>query len=126
MTSEIVASFVSNNPATTENLPDVIGSLYRTVASLPDAEEAKPGEKLRPAVPVGKSITDDYLVFCETGRRLKMLSCYVRSSYNMSPDDCRRRWSLQADYPMVAPCRTGRRSAFARKIGPGKGVRKTR
>ena len=73
MTSEIVASFVSNNPATTENLPDVIGSLYRTVASLPDAEEAKPGEKLRPAVPVGKSITDDHLVFCETGRRLKML-----------------------------------------------------
>lgn len=126
ITSEIVASFVSNNPVTTENLPDVIRSVYRTLASLSGAEEAKPDERLKPAVPVGKSITDDYIVCLEDGRKLKMLKRYLRSRYDMSPDDYRRRWSLPADYPMVAPSYTERRSAFAKKIGLGKGVRKTR
>ncbi len=126
MTSEIVSSFVSNNPVTTDGLPDVIRSVYRTVSALYAGPEAKLDEKLKPAVPVGKSVTEDYIVCLEDGRKLKMLKRYLRSRYDMSPDDYRRRWSLPADYPMVAPSYTERRSEFAKKIGLGKGVRKNR
>lgn len=126
MTSEIVSAFVSNNPVTAESLPDVIRSVHRTVSSLSGAAEAKSDEKLKPAVPVGKSVTEDYIVCLEDGRKLKMLKRYLRSRYDMSPDEYRRRWSLPADYPMVAPSYTERRSEFAKKIGLGKGVRKAR
>ncbi len=126
MTSEIVSSFVSNNPVTTESLPDVIRSVYRTVSSLNGTVEARPEEKLKPAVPVSKSVSEDYIVCLEDGRKLKMLKRYLRSRYDMSPDEYRRRWSLPADYPMVAPSYTERRSEFAKKIGLGKGVRKAR
>jgi predicted transcriptional regulator len=126
MTSEIVSSFVSNNPVTTEHLPDVIRSVYRTVSTLSGAVETRAEDKLKPAVPVAKSVTDDHIVCLEDGRKLKMLKRYLRSRYNMSPDEYRRRWSLPADYPMVAPNYTQRRSEFAKKIGLGKGVRKGR
>ena len=71
-------------------------------------------------------MTEDYIVCLEDGRKLKMLKRYLRSRYDMSPDEYRRRWSLPADYPMVAPSYTERRSEFAKKIGLGKGVRKAR
>jgi predicted transcriptional regulator len=124
MTSEIVASFVSNNPVTAESLPDVIRSVYRTVSGLAGAAAPKAEDKPRPAVPVGKSVTNDYIVCLEDGRKLKMLKRYLRSSYNMTPDDYRKRWGLPADYPMVAPAYAARRSEFAKKIGLGKGVRR--
>ena len=126
MTSEIVASFVSNNPVTTEGLPDVIRSVYRTVSGLSGGTESRLEDRPKPAVPVGKSVTNDYIVCLEDGRKLKMLKRYLRSRYDMSPDDYRRRWGLAADYPMVAPSYTERRSEFAKKIGLGKGVRKSR
>ena len=126
MTSEIVSSFVSNNPVTTDSLPDVIRSVYRTVSALSGAPEIRTDEKLKPAVPISKSVTEDYIICLEDGRKLKMLKRYLRSRYDMSPDEYRRRWSLPADYPMVAPSYTERRSEFAKKIGLGKGVRKTR
>jgi predicted transcriptional regulator len=126
MTSEIVSSFVSNNAVPAENLPDVIRSVYRTVSGLAGAVEAKADDKLKPAVAVSKSVTNDYIVCLEDGRKLKMLKRYLRSRYDMSPDEYRRRWGLAADYPMVAPSYTERRSEFAKKIGLGKGVRKSR
>jgi len=126
MTSEIVASFVSNNPVTAESLPDVIRSVYRTVSGLSGSVEVKTDEKLKPAVPISKSVTNDHIVCLEDGKKLKMLKRYLRSRYDMSPDDYRRRWGLGADYPMVAPAYTERRSEFAKKIGLGKGVRKAR
>lgn len=126
MTSEIVSSFVSNNPVTSESLPDVIRSVYRTVSNLNGAPEPKTDEKLKPAVAIGKSVTEDYIVCLEDGRKLKMLKRYLRSRYDMSPDEYRRRWNLPADYPMVAPSYTERRSEFAKKIGLGKGVRKSK
>lgn len=126
MTSEIVASFVSNNAVSAENLPDVIRSVYRTVSSLSGTAEARSDEKLKPAVPVSKSVGTDYIICLEDGRKLKMLKRYLRSRYDMSPDDYRRRWNLPADYPMVAPAYTERRSEFAKKIGLGRGVRKGR
>lgn len=126
MTSEIVSSFVSNNPVTTDSLPDVIRSVYRTVSGLAGAPEKAADEKPKPAVPVSKSVTNEYIVCLEDGRKLKMLKRYLRSRYDMSPDEYRRRWGLGADYPMVAPSYTERRSEFAKKIGLGKGVRKAR
>ena len=126
MTSEIVASFVSNNPVTTESLPEVIRSVYKTVSGLAGASEIKVEEKPKPAVPISKSVTEDYIVCLEDGKKLKMLKRYLRSHYDMSPDEYRRRWSLGADYPMVAPSYTERRSEFAKRIGLGKGVRKAR
>jgi predicted transcriptional regulator len=126
MTSDIVSSFVSNNAVAAENLPDVIRSVYRTVSGLAGAVETRTDEKLKPAVPVSKSVTNDYIVCLEDGRKLKMLKRYLRSRYDMSPDEYRRRWGLAADYPMVAPSYTERRSEFAKKIGLGKGVRKSR
>jgi predicted transcriptional regulator len=126
MTSEIVASFVSNNAVSADHLPEVIRSVYRTVATLSGSPEPRADEKLKPAVPVSKSVGTDYIICLEDGRKLKMLKRYLRSRFDMSPDDYRRRWSLPADYPMVAPAYTERRSEFAKKIGLGKGVRKAR
>jgi predicted transcriptional regulator len=126
MTSEIVSAFVSNNPVTTDSLPDVIRSVHRTLSGLTGAQEKTSEERPKPAVPISKSVTPDHIVCLEDGRKLKMLKRYLRSRYDMSPDDYRRRWGLAADYPMVAPNYTERRSEFAKKIGLGKGVRKAR
>ena len=124
MTSEIVSSFVSNNPVTTEGLPDVIRSVYRTVSGLSGVPEVRADEKLKPAVPISKSVSEDYIVCLEDGRKLKMLKRYLRSRFDMSPEDYRRRWGLPPDYPMVAPAYAARRSEFAKQIGLGRGVRR--
>lgn len=126
MTSDIVSSFVSNNPVTTDSLPDVIRSVYRTIASIAGAGDVKADDRPKPAVPVSRSVTNDHIICLEDGRKLKMLKRYLRSRYDMSPDEYRKRWGLPADYPMVAPAYTERRSEFAKKIGLGKGVRKAR
>ena len=128
MTSEIVASFVSNNPVTTEGLPDVIRSVYRTVSGLTGAGESRLEDKPKPAVPVGKSVTNDYIICLEDGRKLKMLKRYLRSRYDMSPDEYRRRWGLAADYPMVAPNYAEQRRTLAKSIGLGtkRGKRKAK
>ncbi|WP_018996691.1 MucR family transcriptional regulator [Hirschia maritima] len=124
MTSTIVSSFVSNNPVPTDNLPDVIKSVHATVSNLASPVETKADERPKPAVPISKSVTEEYIICLEDGKKLKMLKRYLRSRYDMSPDDYRRRWGLSADYPMVAPSYTARRSEFAKKIGLGKGGRK--
>lgn len=126
MTSDIVSSFVANNTVSSDNLPDVIRSVYRTISTLAAPGEGRAEERLKPAVPISKSVANDYIVCLEDGKKLKMLKRYLRSKYDMSPDEYRRRWGLPADYPMVAPSYTERRSEFAKKIGLGKGVRKGR
>lgn len=120
MTCEIVASFVSNNPVSAEALPEVIQSVFRAVSNLAGETEARPDERPKPAVPVNKSVTNDFIICLEDGRKLKMLKRYLRARYDMSPEDYRRRWSLPADYPMVAPSYTARRSEFAKAIGLGR------
>lgn len=124
MTADIVASFVSNNKITSEELPDIIRSVHKTVSGLSREIGAAPAEKPKPAVPPNKSVHTDYIVCLEDGKKLKMLKRYLRSTYGLSPDDYRKRWGLAADYPMVAPAYAARRSEFAKKIGLGKGVRR--
>ncbi len=124
MTTDIVASFVSNNTIPAETVPEVIRQVHRSVHSLAHATTDKPAEKPKPAVAISKSVTDDYIVCLEDGRKLKMLKRYLRSNFNMTPDEYRRKWGLPADYPMVAPSYAKRRSEFAKKIGLGRGVRR--
>jgi predicted transcriptional regulator len=126
MTTDIVASFVSNNTIPAETVPDVIRRVHEAVQGLTLSVEEKPTEKQKPAVPVSRSITPDYLVCLEDGKKLKMLKRYLRSNYDMTPDDYRRKWNLPADYPMVAPNYSKRRSEFAKEIGLGRGGRKGR
>ncbi|WP_135210452.1 MucR family transcriptional regulator [Vitreimonas flagellata] len=124
MTTDIVASFVSNNKIASDELGDLIRTVHKTLSSLSGEQALAPSERPKPAVPINKSVQHDHIVCLEDGKKLKMLKRYLRSTYNMSPDDYRRRWGLPADYPMVAPAYAARRSEFAKSIGLGKGVRR--
>jgi predicted transcriptional regulator len=124
MTAEIVASFVANNKVASDQLPDLIRTVHNTVATLAVGEDLRTPEKPKPAVPVNKSVHTDYIICLEDGKKLTMLKRYLRSTYNMTPDEYRKRWGLPADYPMVAPAYAAQRSAFAKQIGLGRGVRR--
>ena len=100
-------------------LPDLIRSVHETLAELGATEPAEP-PRPDPAVAISKSITPDYLICLEDGRKLKMLKRYLRSRYDMTPEDYRARWNLPSDYPMVAPNYAKKRSEFAKEIGLGR------
>ena len=120
MTSEVAAAYVSNNNLPSAQLPDVIRTIHESLAALSGARVAAASEPPTPAVAIKKSITPDYIVCLEDGKKLKMLKRHLRSTYNMTPDEYRHRWGLPADYPMVAPNYAAQRSAFAKKIGLGR------
>ena len=106
-------------------VPEIIRTVHRTLEQLTQGASAPPPEERpKPAVPVSRSVQHDFIVCLEDGKKLKMLKRYLRSRYNMSPDEYRRRWGLPPDYPMVAPAYAARRSDFAKKIGLGRGVRR--
>src|SRR6201987_4252394 len=122
MTADVVAAYVSNNTLPTTQLAEVINAVYNSLKSL-EGQPAEPqAEPLKPAVPIRKSITPDFLVCLEDGKKLKMLKRHLRSTYNMTPDEYRVKWGLSPDYPMVAPNYAARRSEFAKKIGLGRGA----
>ncbi|MEK9831865.1 MAG: MucR family transcriptional regulator [Alphaproteobacteria bacterium] len=118
LTADIVAAHVSNNKLPANELPQLIAQVH---ASLTDTGGAS-GEqqRLSPAVPVKKSVTADYIVCLEDGKKLKMLKRHLKTSYDMTPEQYRERWGLPADYPMVAPNYAKKRSQLAKKIGLGK------
>ncbi|WP_420561875.1 MucR family transcriptional regulator [Tepidicaulis sp.] len=118
LASEIVSAYVSNNAVAAAELPAMIKTMHDTLLSLGGNPEIGKTE-LDPAVPVKKSITPEYLICLEDGKRLKMLKRYLRSRYNMSPEEYRARWNLPADYPMVAPNYAAQRSQLAKEIGLG-------
>jgi predicted transcriptional regulator len=124
MTADIVASFVANNKVVPDQLPDLIRSVHKTIATLSSGEEERVLEKPKPAVPINKSVGNEFIICLEDGKKLKMLKRYLRSTYGLSPDEYRKRWNLPADYPMVAPAYAAKRSAFAKSIGLGRGVRR--
>jgi len=119
MTTGIVSSFVSNNTVPASDLPGLIRSVHDAILSLSE-EDSNNAEALSPAVPISKSITPDFLICLEDGRKLKMLRRYLRSRYSMTPEEYRERWNLPADYPMVAPNYAKLRSKYAKNIGLGK------
>src|SRR5215471_11018854 len=120
MTTDVAAAYVSNNNLPSGQLPDVIRTIHESLAALSGGQVAAAAEPPTPAVPIKKSITPDYIVCLEDGKKLKMLKRHLRSTYNMTPDEYRHRWGLPADYPMVAPNYAAQRSAFAKKIGLGR------
>ena len=124
LVTEIVSAYVSKNPVAAEDLPNVIKSVHATLGGFQGGE----GVALTrpPAVPVKKSVTPDYIVCLEDGRKLKMLKRYLRAQYGLTPEAYRAKWNLPADYPMTAPNYAARRSAFAKQSGLGKPGRKTR
>ena len=120
MTTEVVAAYVSNNTLATGQLGDVIHAVYNSLRGLDGQVAEVAPEVLKPAVPVRKSITPEYLVCLEDGKKLKMLKRHLRSTYDMSPDEYRAKWNLPPDYPMVAPNYASTRSALAKSIGLGR------
>ncbi|MDP1554324.1 MAG: MucR family transcriptional regulator, partial [Hyphomonas sp.] len=119
MTVEIVSSYVANNSLQAGALPDLIKTVHATIVGLTHQTEA-PKEKLEPAVAISKSVTPEHIVCLEDGRKLKMLKRYLRTRYDMTPEEYRTKWGLPADYPMVAPNYAKLRSRHAKQIGLGK------
>jgi predicted transcriptional regulator len=125
MTADIVAAYVSNNSVTAADLPAVIQQVHRALAGVIDGATAQePAPPATPAVSVKKSITPDFLICLEDGRKFKSLKRHLRTKYDMSPEQYRAKWSLPKDYPMVAPNYAQARSALAKQMGLGQGGRK--
>ena len=126
LSADIIGSYVSRNAAPIAALPGLIGEVYATLARLErvGAAASAPAVRPRPAVPIGRSIQQDHIVCLEDGKKLKMLKRYLRAQFDLSPEEYRRKWGLPPDYPMVAPAYAERRSAFAKQIGLGRGVRR--
>ncbi|AIB11545.1 transcriptional regulator [Azospirillum brasilense] len=120
MTADIVSAYVSKNVLPAQQIPEVINTVYSSLTGLNTQPREIPSEPLKPAVPIRKSVTPEYIVCLEDGKKLKMLKRHLRSTYNMSPDEYRARWSLPPDYPMVAPNYAAQRSEFAKRIGLGR------
>ena len=118
LTSEIVAAHVSNNTLAVNDLPQLIKDVYFTLANV-DENQGIP-ERLNPPVSIKKSVTPDYIVCLEDGKKLKMLKRHLKTAYNMTPEEYRQRWSLPLDYPMVAPNYAKHRSDLAKEIGLGR------
>ena len=123
LTSKIVEAYVQKNMVAANGLPDLIRSIHNTLS---DISTGVPSMVHKPAVPVKKSVFPDYIVCLEDGKKLTMLKRYLRSRYHMTPDEYRAKWNLPADYPMVAPNYSTRRSDFAKKIGLGRSPSKSK
>ena len=120
MAVEIVSAYVGNNPVHANQVPDVINTVYASLSSLDGSGANASAEPLKPAVPIRRSVTPDYLVCLEDGKKLKMLKRHLRAVYGLSPEEYRAKWGLPADYPMVAPNYAKQRSTFAKQIGLGR------
>ncbi|MHA7774686.1 Ros/MucR family transcriptional regulator [Roseibium sp. M-1] len=119
LTADIVSAYVGNNTVASADLPglinEVYGALQKTVAGSVEPEP----EPLKPAVPVKKSVTPDFIICLEDGKKFKSLKRHLRTHYNVTPEEYREKWGLDADYPMVAPNYAAARSELAKKMGLG-------
>ena len=120
LTAEIVSAYVSNNPVVASDLPGVIHNVFDALSRASAASGLPAREELRPAVPVKRSVTPEYIICLEDGKKFKSLKRHLRTHYDLSPEEYREKWGLPHDYPMVAPAYARLRSAFAKKIGLGR------
>jgi predicted transcriptional regulator len=127
LTADIVAAHVSNNSVAVSDLPVLINNVHTALAGL-SGGGAAPLVVLEPAVPIKGSVKRDFITCLEDGKKLKMLKRHLMTHYGMTPDDYRAKWSLPADYPMVAPAYAEQRRELAKAIGlgraPGSGRKK--
>jgi predicted transcriptional regulator len=124
MAVDVVAAYVGRNHLNASQIPEIISTVFTTLAGLEGGAATR--ELQKPAVPIKRSVSADYIVCLEDGKKLKMLKRHLRTTYGMTPDEYRAKWGLPADYPMVAPNYAAQRSAFAKQIGLGRkpGTRK--
>jgi len=125
MTADVVAAYVRNNSLATNDIPEVISMVHASLTDI-GRDDGAAEAPLQPAVPIRRSVTPDYIVCLEDGKKLKMLKRHLRTSYNLTPDQYRTKWQLGPDYPMVAPNYAKRRSEFAKQIGLGLKSRRAR
>lgn len=118
-TASIVSAYVSNNATASSELPALIGQVHAALMKVASGQPEKRADPSRPAVPIRKSMTAEYLVCLEDGKKFKSLKRHLRTQYGMSPEQYREKWGLPADYPMVAPNYAVARSQLARKMGLG-------
>ncbi|WP_145732330.1 MucR family transcriptional regulator [Nitrospirillum pindoramense] len=124
LSADIVAAYVTKNQIPPNDLPGLIQSVYGCLVHVDSpAPEVIPEVKQLPAVSIRKSVTPDYIVCLEDGKKLKMLKRYLRTAYNLTPDEYRAKWGLPADYPMTAPNYARERSGLAKQIGLGSRTR---
>lgn len=122
LTIDIVSAYIANNPVPPTELPALIEQVHQTLSSLRSGSPVGEPEagKQKPAVPIKKSVTPDYIISLEDGRKFKSLKRYLQTRHGMTPDDYRAKWNLPADYPMTAPNYAAQRSALAKKLGLGR------
>lgn len=118
--TDIVAAYVSHNAISPTDLPKLIADVHAALQALDAEDVAAPVEEKKPAVPVRKSVTSDYIVCLEDGKKFKSLKRHLRTHYNLSPEEYRDKWGLPADYPMVAPSYSATRSKLAKDNGLGR------
>ncbi|MEA2893296.1 MAG: hypothetical protein QOI05_4089 [Bradyrhizobium sp.] len=119
LTTTIVSAYVSNNPMPASELPALIGQIHAALLRVSTGRTELPIEPAKPAVPVKKSMTADYLICLEDGKRFKSLKRHLRTQYGMTPEQYRDKWGLPPEYPMVAPNYAVARSQLAKKMGLG-------
>jgi predicted transcriptional regulator len=119
LTATIVSAYVSNNPTPASDIPALIGQIHAALLRVSTGRTELPLEPAKPAVPVKKSMTADYLICLEDGKRFKSLKRHLRTQYGMTPEQYRDKWGLPPDYPMVAPNYAVARSQLAKKMGLG-------
>ena len=120
LTSDVVAAYISNNAGPVSSLPSLISDIHASLSKLGSAPSEPFEEPKKPAVPIKKSVTDDYIVCLEDGKEFKSLRRHLSTHHGMTPDEYRAKWGLPADYPMVAPAYAAVRSAMAKKMGLGR------
>lgn len=124
LAADIVSAYVSNNSVPAADLTGLIGDVFAALRKTAGGESVAMPEPLKPAVPPKKSITPDYIICLEDGKRFKSLKRHLRTHYNLSPEQYREKWGLAPDYPMVAPNYAEARSQLAKKMGLGQQRRK--
>ena len=123
LTADVVKAYVSKNPLPLAALPELIGQVHQSLTGLSSQRNSEPVVALVPAVPIKKSVTPDYIISLEDGRKFKSMKRYL-GLRNMTPAEYRQKWSLPSDYPMVAPNYAKARSELAKTMGLGQQRRK--
>jgi predicted transcriptional regulator len=119
LTAEIVSAYVSNNTVSAGDIPGLINQVHAALTRVSGTAGEMSTEPLKPAISVKKSITPEYIVCLEDGKKFKSLKRHLRTQYNMTPEQYREKWNLPADYPMVAPNYAAARSELAKQMGLG-------
>ncbi|MDF3060468.1 MAG: MucR family transcriptional regulator [Microvirga sp.] len=126
LAADVVSAYVSNNSVPASDLPGLIGEVHIALSKIGNGSAELPAEAPKPAVSIKKSVTPDYIICLEDGKKFKSLKRHLRTQYNMTPEQYREKWGLAPDYPMVAPNYAKARSELAKEMGLGQQRRKGR